>query len=113
MATEAKSATCNTSRLSRELHDLGKSPSLRDTGFHALDGARFLARRGPFPADVIALVAHHTGAHSEAIEHGLHRQLARMGTPDPTQLALLSAADLPDLLDRHAELFEGLAFPDA
>ena len=26
---------------------------------------------------------------------------------------LLSAADLPDLLDRHAELFEGLAFPDA
>jgi hypothetical protein len=26
---------------------------------------------------------------------------------------LLSAADLPDLLARHAELFEGLAFPDA
>ena len=25
---------------------------------------------------------------------------------------LLSAADLPDLLDRHAELFEGLTFPD-
>ena len=25
---------------------------------------------------------------------------------------LLSAANLPDLLDRHAELFEGLAFPD-
>jgi hypothetical protein len=26
---------------------------------------------------------------------------------------LLKAADLPDLLARHAELFEGLAFPDA
>ncbi|TXH26078.1 MAG: HD domain-containing protein [Mycobacterium sp.] len=76
------------------LHDLGKAPMVRDTGFHALDGARFLARRGTFPADVIALVAHHTGAPSEAIEHGLHRQLARMGNPDPTQLALLSAADL-------------------
>jgi hypothetical protein len=26
---------------------------------------------------------------------------------------LLAAADLPDLLARHAELFEGLTFPDA
>ena len=26
---------------------------------------------------------------------------------------LLAAADLPDLLARHAELFDGLAFPDA
>ena len=26
---------------------------------------------------------------------------------------LLAAADLPDLLSRHAELFEGLRFPEA
>ena len=25
---------------------------------------------------------------------------------------LLAAADFPDLLDRHADLFEGLTFPD-
>ena len=32
----------------------------------------------------------------------------------PTVAArLLAAADLADLLARHAELFEGLAFPDA
>lgn len=79
------------------LHDIGKAPLVRDTGFHALDGARFvscISRPGRFPAEVIALVAHHTGARSEAAEHGLHRQLDKIGTPDPTQLALLSAADL-------------------
>jgi len=79
------------------LHDIGKAPLVRDTGFHALDGARLLSRSARpvwFPAEVIALVAHRTGARSEAVEHGLHRQLDKIGTPDPTQLALLSAADL-------------------
>lgn len=89
--------SCETVTAAAWLHDIGKAPLVRDTGFHALDGARFLsrtARPARFPIEVIALVAHHTGARSEAVEHGLHRQLDKIGTPDPTQLALLSAADL-------------------
>jgi putative nucleotidyltransferase with HDIG domain len=76
------------------LHDIGHAPGVRDTGFHALDGARFLSRMRRFPAEVIALVAHHSGADSEAAEHGLHRHLARFRRPEPSALALLSAADL-------------------
>jgi putative nucleotidyltransferase with HDIG domain len=52
------------------LHDIGHAPGVRDTGFHALDGARFLTRMRRFPAEVIALVAHHSGADSEAAQHG-------------------------------------------
>jgi hypothetical protein len=37
-------------------------------------------------------------------EHRRHPEVA---------VRLLAAADLPDLLARHAELFDGLAFPDA
>lgn len=76
------------------LHDIGRAPGVRDTGFRALDAARFLTATKRFPAEVIALVAHHGSAASEAIEHGLHRHLARFRRPDPTTLALLSAADL-------------------
>ncbi len=52
------------------LHDIGYAPGLVDTGFHPLDGARFLRRRG-FPDRVVRLVAHHTGAVVEAEERGL------------------------------------------
>jgi putative nucleotidyltransferase with HDIG domain len=43
------------------LHDIGYAPAARDTGFHPLDGARFLRREG-WPARLCALVAHHSGA---------------------------------------------------
>lgn len=42
------------------LHDVGYAPELAVNSFHALDGARELARRGA-PVEVVALVAHHTG----------------------------------------------------
>ena len=57
------------------LHDIGYAPELVDTGFHPLDGARWLRSRG---ADrrVAALVANHSCALIEAAERGLDRALA-------------------------------------
>jgi len=50
-------------------HDVGYAPALARTGFHALDGARFLRSAGW--ERVACLVAHHSGAHAEAEERGL------------------------------------------
>jgi len=58
------------------LHDIGYAPGLVDTGFHPLDGARFLRSRG-LPDRVVRLVAHHTCAVVEAEERGLAELLLR------------------------------------
>lgn len=52
------------------LHDVGYAPHLATTGFHPLDGARFLARVGA-PARLCSLVAHHSCAYKEAELRGL------------------------------------------
>ena len=39
------------------LHDIGYAPELVETGFHPLDGARYLRRQG-VDAQVVSLVAH-------------------------------------------------------
>jgi hypothetical protein len=57
------------------LHDVGYSPDLVDTGFHSLDGGRWL-RREHFDARIAALVAHHSCAWLEAEERGLDVALA-------------------------------------
>jgi putative nucleotidyltransferase with HDIG domain len=56
------------------LHDIGYSPPLLDSGFHPLDGARYLRDKG-WAGDVVQLVAHHSGAVLEAEERGLRGQL--------------------------------------
>jgi hypothetical protein len=56
------------------LHDIGYSPALIDTGFHPLDGARYLRDLG-WDTGVVQLVAHHSGAVLEAEERGLREQL--------------------------------------
>ncbi len=56
------------------LHDVGYSPDLACTGFHALDGAGFL--RGEGQERLAALVAHHSGAGHEALERRLSASLA-------------------------------------
>lgn len=56
------------------LHDVGYGPDAVDTGFHPLDGARWLRRRG-FDGRVVALVAHHSCARLEASERGLGDEL--------------------------------------
>jgi hypothetical protein len=57
------------------LHDVGYSPELADTGFHPLDGARYL--RDVHGADPVLcrLVANHSCAVVEAKERGLNREL--------------------------------------
>lgn len=47
------------------LHDIGYAPDLVETGFHPLDGARFLRRLG-FDGQVVNLVAYHSCAQIEA-----------------------------------------------
>jgi len=57
------------------LHDIGYAPSISSTGFHPLDGARWL-RSIKFDDRVAALVAHHTNALAEAELRGLEKELS-------------------------------------
>ena len=57
------------------LHDVGYAPVLEDTGFHPVDGARFLRRQG-WPDQVVNLVAHHSCSRVEAELRGLTIELA-------------------------------------
>lgn len=52
------------------LHDIGYAPALAQTGFHPLDGARFLRAEG-WPARICGLVAHHSCADLEAQLRGI------------------------------------------
>jgi putative nucleotidyltransferase with HDIG domain len=52
------------------LHDIGYSHDIATTGFHPLDGARYLDSEG-WPRRLCALVAHHAGAHFVARSRGL------------------------------------------
>lgn len=87
------------------VHDIGYAPELAEAGFHALDGARALERLGA-PAEVVGLVAHHTGARYEAEERGLSDQWSQLPRPEPMGLDILTMIDLataPDgrpVLDR-------------
>ncbi|WP_329128062.1 HD domain-containing protein [Streptomyces caniferus] len=57
------------------LHDVGYSPALATTGFHPLDGARFLRDQEGLDDRVVRLVAHHSCALLEAEERGLRPEL--------------------------------------
>jgi hypothetical protein len=70
------------------LHDIGYAPTVQSTGFHPLDGARYLRSLGA-DLDLCGLVAHHSGARYEAELRGLANELAQF--PDngsPVQRAL-------------------------
>ena len=56
------------------LHDIGYAPALAVTGFHPLDGARWL-RAEAYDVRVTNLVANHSCAHLEAWERGLASEL--------------------------------------
>jgi hypothetical protein len=75
------------------VHDIGYADGLVDTGMHAIDGARALQRLGA-PAEVVALVAYHTGAPFEAAERGFADALAELPVPDPLDLDALTLMDL-------------------
>lgn len=58
------------------LHDVGYAPNVAATGFHALDGGRYL--RHIWVEDrVVALVAYHSGALHECEVRGLDAELVR------------------------------------
>lgn len=57
------------------LHDVGYAPEIAHTGFHPLDGARYLRDVGA-PDRLCALVAHHSCAYREAELRGLSTELA-------------------------------------
>ena len=68
------------------LHDIGYAPGLVQTGFHPLDGARFLRRAGA-DGQVVSLVAYHSCARVEADVRGLGVELAAEFTPGGPLLA--------------------------
>ncbi|MGW0980308.1 HD domain-containing protein [Streptomyces xiamenensis] len=57
------------------LHDIGYAPALVSTGFHPLDGARYLRTLSDADERVIRLVAHHSCAWMEAEARGLLNEL--------------------------------------
>lgn len=74
------------------LHDVGYAPMLVDTGFHPVDGARWLAAQGEHR--LARLVANHSCARFEARERGLAEALAEFPIEDPEELAALTYCDL-------------------
>ncbi|MFJ1800479.1 HD domain-containing protein [Streptomyces sp. NPDC088180] len=58
------------------LHDVGYAPRLAATGFHPLDGARFLRDEHGADKRLVRLVANHSFALLEADERGLREELA-------------------------------------
>jgi putative nucleotidyltransferase with HDIG domain len=77
------------------LHDIGYSPAIATTGFHPLDGARFLRDQENADERVVRLVAHHSCALLEAEERGLRRELETEFELERTELVdALIVADM-------------------
>ena len=68
------------------LHDVGYSPGLVKTGFHPLDGARYLRDVEHVDDRLCRLVAHHSCATIEAEERGLIAELVAEFPPEPDNL---------------------------
>ncbi|MDW4917898.1 HD domain-containing protein [Streptomyces californicus] len=73
------------------LHDVGYAPHLAATGFHPLDGARFLRDEHRADQRLVRLVANHSFALLEAEERGLQEELV-------TEFPLLDEPLLVDAL---------------
>jgi hypothetical protein len=73
------------------LHDIGYAPELDDTGFHPLDGARYLRDIQHADPLLCSLVAHHSCALIEAEERGLADALTAefASAPDLLTAALI------------------------
>ncbi|RJL29936.1 HD domain-containing protein [Bailinhaonella thermotolerans] len=69
------------------LHDIGYAPAVADTGFHPLDGARYLREVEKADDRLCRLVAHHSCAVYEARERDLLATLLAEFTPERADLA--------------------------
>lgn len=79
------------------LHDIGYASPLVVTGFHPLDGARYLRDTRFGDPTLWTLVAHHTCAQIEAQARGLGETLAAefpLGGVDPFLVAALTYCDM-------------------
>jgi hypothetical protein len=79
------------------LHDIGYATPLVNSGFHPLDGARYLRDHGFGERALWTLVAHHTCAQIEADERGLAEVLVAefpIGDVDPSAVAALTYCDM-------------------
>jgi putative nucleotidyltransferase with HDIG domain len=89
------------------LHDIGYAPDAKTTGFHPLDGARYLAEMG-CDERIVSLVAYHSGAVYEAEERGLASALAGFAVPsDPVLLDALTYSDMTTGPAGQPMTFEG------
>ena len=73
------------------LHDVGYHPDLAFTGFHPLDGARWL-RNDHWPDETCQLVAWHTQSLEEARLYGLATEL--VGEFEPPIMSIVAACSL-------------------
>ena len=80
------------------LHDLGYAPPAARTGFHPLDGARYLAALG-WPDRLVALVAHHSEAVLQAAALGLAEELAAFRAEPGVVAAALTYLDMTTGVD--------------
>jgi HD superfamily phosphodiesterase len=95
------------------LHDVGYAPALVDTGFHPLDGARYLRDVAKADETLCRLVAHHSCAVNEALERNLHHALtAEFDEERPELVEALTYCDMTtgpdgqplDVTERLAEI---------
>jgi HD domain len=79
------------------LHDVGYPPDIAATGFHPLDGARYLRDVHRAEEMLCRLVAYHSCAHIEADERGLSEPLrAEFAPPPPDALTYCDMTTTPD-----------------
>jgi hypothetical protein len=81
------------------LHDIGYAPRLASSGFHPLDGARFLRDKGA-GVRLVGLVAHHScavhEAHVRGLEEVLLAEFEREDSPTYDALVLCDLTTGPD-----------------
>ncbi|NGN91291.1 HDIG domain-containing protein [Nocardioides sp. KC13] len=93
------------------LHDIGYADELRGTGFHPVDGARYLRRTG-WNEEVVRLVAHHSCSRFEAGLRGMSGALGEFPRPSPDLEDALCFCDMTTgpggervtVVDRLAEI---------
>ena len=74
------------------LHDIGYSAQLKDTGFHPLDGARYLRSAG-WDSKLCDLVAHHSGSRFVAAMRGISEELCEFTYQESAVSDALTVAD--------------------
>ncbi|TDD20302.1 HD domain-containing protein [Actinomadura sp. KC06] len=93
------------------LHDIGYAPDLIETGFHPLDGARYLRDVAQANDVLCRLVANHSCAIVEAAERGFANELSHEFSPVSTSLShALTYCDMTTTPDgEHVAITERLA----